>query len=69
LAVEKLVQSKLLVPGANRRIQNVDRHIGIVRTGGGGERWNRILIVFMEIRKRAFRAYCFLDPFSFPLDI
>ena len=31
LAVEKLVQSKLLVPGANRRIQNVDRHIGIVR--------------------------------------
>ena len=31
LAVEKLIQSKLLVPGANRRIQNVDRHIGIVR--------------------------------------
>lgn len=31
LAVEKLIQSKLLVPGANRRIQNVDRHVGIVR--------------------------------------
>lgn len=30
LAVEKLIQSKLLVPGANRRIQNVDRHVGIV---------------------------------------
>ncbi|KAF9945598.1 hypothetical protein BGZ65_010576, partial [Modicella reniformis] len=33
LAVEKLIQSKLLVPGANRRIQNVDRHIGIATAG------------------------------------
>lgn len=31
LAVEKLVQSKLLVPGANRRIHTIDRHIGMVR--------------------------------------
>ena len=31
LAVEKLVHSKLLVPGANRRIQTIDRHIGMVR--------------------------------------
>ena len=31
LAVEKLVHSKLLVPGANRRIQTIDRHIGLVR--------------------------------------
>jgi 20S proteasome alpha/beta subunit len=31
LAVEKLVQSKLLVPGANRRIATVDLHAGIVR--------------------------------------
>lgn len=30
LAVEKLVQSKLLVEGANRRIQSADLHIGIV---------------------------------------
>lgn len=30
LAVEKLIQSKLLVPGANRRIQSADLHIGIV---------------------------------------
>lgn len=30
LAVEKVVHSKLLVPGANRRIQTVDRHIGLV---------------------------------------
>ena len=30
LAVEKLIHSKLLVPGANRRIQTVDRHIGMV---------------------------------------
>ncbi|KAF8914079.1 20S proteasome subunit [Gymnopilus junonius] len=29
LAVEKLVHSKLLVPEANRRIQTVDRHIGL----------------------------------------
>lgn len=31
LAVEKLVHSKLLVPEANRRIQTIDRHIGVVR--------------------------------------
>jgi len=31
LAVEKLVHSKLLVPHANRRIQTIDRHIGLVR--------------------------------------
>ncbi|KAG1035647.1 hypothetical protein G6F55_013557 [Rhizopus delemar] len=30
LAVEKLIQSKLLVQGANRRIQSADLHIGIV---------------------------------------
>lgn len=32
LAVEKLVHSKLLVPAANRRIQIIDRHIGLVRS-------------------------------------
>ena len=32
LAVERLVHSKLLVPGANRRIQTIDRHIGVVCT-------------------------------------
>jgi 20S proteasome alpha/beta subunit len=31
LAVEKLIQSKLLVPGSNKRITTVDRHVGIVR--------------------------------------
>lgn len=31
LAVEKLVHSKLLVPGANKRILTVDTHIGLVR--------------------------------------
>ena len=31
LAVEKLVQSKLLVPNSNKRIQTVDQHAGIVR--------------------------------------
>jgi 20S proteasome alpha/beta subunit len=31
LGVEKLVQSKLLVAGANRRIQSADLHIGMVR--------------------------------------
>jgi 20S proteasome subunit alpha 7 len=29
-AVEKLVQSKLLVPGSNRRIQMVEEHAGLV---------------------------------------
>ncbi|KAI7854235.1 nucleophile aminohydrolase [Circinella umbellata] len=33
LAVEKLVQSKLLVPGANRRIQSADLHVGIASAG------------------------------------
>ena len=30
LAVEKLIISKLLVEGSNRRIYNVDRHAGVV---------------------------------------
>lgn len=29
-AVEKIVTSKLLVPGANKRIASVDTHIGLV---------------------------------------
>jgi len=33
LAVEKLIHSKLLVPGANRRIQTVDTHIGMATAG------------------------------------
>ncbi|PWN51222.1 putative PRE10-20S proteasome subunit C1 [Violaceomyces palustris] len=33
IAVEKLVQSKLLVPGSNRRIFNIDRHIGAASAG------------------------------------
>ncbi|GAB5591302.1 Putative proteasome subunit alpha type-7 [Umbelopsis nana] len=33
LAVEKLVQSKLVVPGSNKRIQSADIHIGIVSAG------------------------------------
>lgn len=32
LAVEKLVHSKLLVPGVNRRIQSIDKHICMVCT-------------------------------------
>jgi len=33
LAVEKLVTSKLLKPGANKRIATIDRHIGAVSSG------------------------------------
>jgi len=33
LAVEKLVHSKLLMPGVNRRIQTIDRHIGMATAG------------------------------------
>ncbi|CDZ96651.1 20s proteasome subunit [Phaffia rhodozyma] len=33
LAVEKLVHSKLLVPGTNRRIQTIDPHIGLATAG------------------------------------
>jgi len=33
LAVEKLVHSKLLIPDANRRIQTLDRHIGMAGAG------------------------------------
>ncbi|KIO30220.1 hypothetical protein M407DRAFT_156863 [Tulasnella calospora MUT 4182] len=32
-AVEKLVHSKLLVPSSNRRIQTIDRHIGLATSG------------------------------------
>jgi 20S proteasome subunit alpha 7 len=31
LAVEKIVTSKLLKPGANKKITTADRHVGIVR--------------------------------------
>lgn len=31
LALEKLITSKLLKPGANKRIATVDRNIGVVR--------------------------------------
>lgn len=30
LAVEKIITSKLLKPGANKKIATVDRHVGIV---------------------------------------
>lgn len=30
LAVEKIIHSKLLVPDANRRIQSIDKHLGLV---------------------------------------
>ncbi|KAJ3991758.1 proteasome subunit alpha type-3 [Lentinula boryana] len=33
LAVEKLVHSKLLIPEANRRIQTLDRHLGLATAG------------------------------------
>ncbi|KAF7712708.1 20S proteasome subunit alpha 7 [Penicillium ucsense] len=33
LAVEKIISSKLLKPGANKRIATVDRHVGIVSAG------------------------------------
>ncbi|PGH10840.1 hypothetical protein AJ80_07391 [Polytolypa hystricis UAMH7299] len=33
LAVEKIISSKLLKPGANKRIATVDRHIGIATSG------------------------------------
>ncbi|KAK9711637.1 putative proteasome subunit alpha type-7 [Basidiobolus ranarum] len=32
-AVEKIIQSKLLVPGSNKRIQTVDKHIGVATAG------------------------------------
>ncbi|VEU23794.1 DEKNAAC105018 [Brettanomyces naardenensis] len=33
LATEKVINSKLLVPGKNRRIQSIDRHVGVVYSG------------------------------------
>ncbi|KAL2257199.1 hypothetical protein VTK26DRAFT_522 [Humicola hyalothermophila] len=33
LAVEKVITSKLLKPGANKRIATVDRHLGVVYSG------------------------------------
>ncbi|GME92683.1 unnamed protein product [Ambrosiozyma monospora] len=33
LATEKIVTSKLLVPNKNKRIQTIDRHVGVVYSG------------------------------------
>lgn len=33
LACEKIINSKLLVPGKNKRIQTIDNHIGVVYSG------------------------------------
>ncbi|RQM07251.1 hypothetical protein DH86_00000971 [Scytalidium sp. 3C] len=33
LAVEKIISSKLLKPGANKRIATIDRHMGVVSSG------------------------------------
>ncbi|OWB62523.1 hypothetical protein B5S31_g5432 [[Candida] boidinii] len=33
LATEKIITSKLLVPGKNKRIQSIDRHVGVVYSG------------------------------------
>ncbi|KAK3817171.1 MAG: nucleophile aminohydrolase [Linnemannia gamsii] len=61
LAVEKLIQSKLLVPGANRRIQNVDRHIGIATAG--------LLADGRHIVKRAREeAQSWRDVYRLPID-
>ncbi|KAK9450577.1 nucleophile aminohydrolase [Limtongia smithiae] len=35
LAVEKIVSSKLLVPGANKKIQTIDKHVGVAYSGLG----------------------------------
>jgi hypothetical protein len=40
-AVEKLVLSKLLVEGSNRRIFNIDHHAGMVSSSGSSS--NRIM--------------------------
>lgn len=37
LAVEKVVASKLLKPGANKRIATIDRHMGVVRLSPPGQ--------------------------------
>lgn len=41
LALEKLVTSKLLKPGANKRIATVDRNVGIVSGPAGVNRVSR----------------------------
>ena len=33
LGVEKMLISKMLVPGTNRRVHTVEKHIGMVRKG------------------------------------
>ncbi|ODQ82521.1 hypothetical protein BABINDRAFT_164299 [Babjeviella inositovora NRRL Y-12698] len=33
LAVEKIITSKLLAPGKNKRIQTIDRHVGVAYSG------------------------------------
>lgn len=56
LAVEKLVVSKLLVKGANRRIIAADEHIGVVRLSV-----DFLLRFSFHIRSQLHRTHCFTD--------
>lgn len=43
LAVEKIITSKLLKPGANKRVATVDRHVGVVCHYNGLEDSSQVL--------------------------
>jgi 20S proteasome subunit alpha 7 len=62
IAVEKLVQSKLLVPGSNRRIFSVDKHIGVASAG--------LIADGKHIATRArTEAESHLDNYKFPVPV
>lgn len=51
LAVEKIVQSKLLVKGANRRIMSLDNHVGMVSELAVDEPWGYVLTILLLMNR------------------
>src|ERR1700737_3154522 len=56
LAVEKLVASKLLLPGANRRIQTIDRHMGVVISAPGSSNTRPLLDLSLMVDRSCILA-------------
>ena len=59
LAVEKIISSKLLKPGANKRISTVDKNVGIVSSARpallGGSLTSSSGVSRTRTRRQAFR--------------
>lgn len=63
-AVEKIISSKLLLPGANKRLQTIDKHVGVVCIFVqltrllSVERCRKSMVMLMIYMFRLARDYC-----------